>query len=115
VEGRCVVSALDFAADLLFFVLAPGVAVAGAMTVAHVLRVRRRRILLGLLREFDDYGLSLWDRAREAGTPLWLGPIYPELRAMEREGLLESREVSRPCGFRKRRYYAVRPQQGGAP
>lgn len=73
--------------------------------------VTTRAALLQALCGGPGYGLELIDRVEQrTGMKLHQGSIYPALRAMEREGLLESYERSEALderGGRPRRYYQL--------
>ncbi len=69
--------------------------------------LRRGIIVLAVLSQLDEeqYGYSLLKRLSEQGLELDQGTLYPLLRRLESQGLLESNwnvEGSRP-----RRYYVV--------
>jgi PadR family transcriptional regulator PadR len=72
-----------------------------------VLEVRRGVIVLAVLAELrsEEYGYSLKRSLAEAGLTVDEGTLYPLLRRLEGQGLLESRwrlEEERP-----RRYYRL--------
>lgn len=74
-----------------------------------VLEVRRGVIVLAVLAELrsDEYGYSLKRSLAETGLTVDEGTLYPLLRRLEGQGLLESRwrlEEERP-----RRYYRLGP------
>jgi PadR family transcriptional regulator PadR len=75
--------------------------------------VSARAALLQALCSGAGYGLELIDRVKERTgglVKLHQGSIYPALRAMEREGLLESferSEADEARGGRPRRYYRL--------
>ena len=72
-----------------------------------------RAALLQALCSGPGYGLELIERVKDrtgGQVSLHQGSIYPALRAMEREGLLESyqrSEASEVRGGRPRRYYRL--------
>lgn len=73
------------------------------------MRPRTRAAILAVLDEGESYGLEIMDRARQLGFWLTQSSLYPELRSMEREGLLVSWEGD-PLperGNRPRRYYRL--------
>lgn len=72
-----------------------------------VLEIRRGAIVLAVLSRLkqDEYGYSLKRSLAEAGLDIDEGTLYPLLRRLEGQGLLESRwslEEERP-----RRYYRL--------
>jgi PadR family transcriptional regulator PadR len=75
--------------------------------------VTARAALLQALCSGPGFGLELIDRVEQrtdGRVKLGQGSIYPALRAMEREGLLESyecAEASAERGGRPRRYYRL--------
>jgi len=74
-----------------------------------VLEIRRGVIVLAVLAELrsDEYGYSLKRSLAETGLTVDEGTLYPLLRRLEGQGLLESRwrlEEERP-----RRYYRLSP------
>jgi len=74
--------------------------------------ISTKAALLQALISGEGYGLELIERVREASQGrmiLGQGTVYPLLRAMERDGLLKSREGD-PLperGGRARRYYGL--------
>lgn len=75
-------------------------------------RMDCQTILLQALISGDSYGLELVERIKErTGGKVVLGPgtIYPALRSLEREGLVESykREGAPERGGRPRIYYRL--------
>ena len=77
-----------------------------------VLEIRRGVIVLAVLAELrnEEYGYSLKRSLAEAGLTVDEGTLYPLLRRLEGQGLLESRwrlEEERP-----RRYYRLSPSGG---
>jgi PadR family transcriptional regulator PadR len=75
-----------------------------------VLELRRGVIALAVLGQLSDeqYGYSLIQLLAEKGLQVEQGTLYPLLRRLEDQGLLESDwrvEESRP-----RRYYIISPQ-----
>ena len=72
-----------------------------------ILELRRGVILLAVLSRLDQeqYGYSLIKRLAEAGLEIDQGTLYPLLRRLEGQGLLQSAwrvETDRP-----RRYYVL--------
>jgi len=72
--------------------------------------LRRGMIVLAVLSQLDEeqYGYSLLKRLSEQGLELDQGTLYPLLRRLEAQGLLQSNwnvEGSRP-----RRYYVISPE-----
>ena len=72
-----------------------------------ILELRRGLIVLAVLTQLDEeqYGYSLIKRLSEKGLEVDQGTLYPLLRRLEGQGLLESNwrvESDRP-----RRYYAI--------
>lgn len=75
-----------------------------------LLELRRGVIVLAVLSQLgqEEYGYSLINNLREAGLEIDQGTLYPLLRRLEAQGLLESKwriEADRP-----RRYYVVSPE-----
>jgi PadR family transcriptional regulator, regulatory protein PadR len=73
------------------------------------LELRRGVIVLGVLSQLDEerYGYALINRLKEKGLEVDQGTLYPLLRRLESQGLLESNwriETDRP-----RRYYVLSP------
>jgi PadR family transcriptional regulator, regulatory protein PadR len=69
--------------------------------------LRRGVIVLGVLSQLDEerYGYALINRLQEKGLEVDQGTLYPLLRRLESQGLLESSwriETDRP-----RRYYVL--------
>lgn len=69
--------------------------------------LRRGVIVLGVLSQLDEerYGYALINRLKEKGLEVDQGTLYPLLRRLESQGLLESNwriETDRP-----RRYYVL--------
>lgn len=74
--------------------------------------VTAKTALLQALVSGDGYGLELIERVRErtdGKIKLHQGSVYPALRSMEREGLVESYEgdATAERGGRPRRYYRI--------
>jgi len=74
--------------------------------------VTAKSALLQALVGGDGYGLDLIERVRErtdGRISLHQGSVYPALRSLEREGLVESYEgeVTPERGGRPRRYYRL--------
>lgn len=72
-----------------------------------ILELRRGVIVLGVLSQLDEerYGYALITRLKEKGLEVDQGTLYPLLRRLESQGLLESNwriEADRP-----RRYYVL--------
>ena len=75
-----------------------------------ILELRRGVIVLAVLTQLDgeEYGYSLLKRLSELGLEVDQGTLYPLLRRLETQGLLQSvwkLEESRP-----RRYYVISAQ-----
>src|SRR5512138_1729542 len=75
-----------------------------------ILELRRGLIVLAVLTQLDEeqYGYSLIKRLGEKGLEVDQGTLYPLLRRLEAQGLLESNwrvESDRP-----RRYYVISRQ-----
>ncbi len=75
-----------------------------------ILELRRGLIVLAVLTQLDEeqYGYSLIKRLSEKGLEVDQGTLYPLLRRLEAQGLLESNwrvENDHP-----RRYYAISPE-----
>jgi PadR family transcriptional regulator, regulatory protein PadR len=73
------------------------------------LELRRGVIVLGVLSQLEEerYGYALINRLKEKGLEVDQGTLYPLLRRLESQGLLESNwriETDRP-----RRYYVLSP------
>jgi DNA-binding PadR family transcriptional regulator len=74
------------------------------------LELRRGIVVLAVLQQMDTacYGYSLIQRLGEQGLDIEEGTLYPLLRRLEKQGLLESEwdtTESRP-----RKYYRISPQ-----
>jgi DNA-binding PadR family transcriptional regulator len=69
--------------------------------------LRRGTLVLTVLSQLDErqYGYSLGQRLSEKGVEIDQGTLYPLLRRLEEQGLLES-EWS-VAGPRPRRYYVI--------
>ncbi len=72
-----------------------------------MLELRRGVIVLAVLSQLDDeqYGYSLINNLKECGLEIDQGTLYPLLRRLEGQGLLQSNwriEADRP-----RRYYVI--------
>jgi DNA-binding PadR family transcriptional regulator len=77
------------------------------MLESLALELRRGAIILAVLSQLDEaeYGYSLIKKLESKGISIEQGTLYPMLRRLESQGLLESSwdvEESRP-----RRYYKV--------
>ena len=75
-----------------------------------ILELRRGVLLLAVMSqlESEQYGYSLITSLSERGLKIDQGTLYPLLRRLETQGLLESRwrlDEARP-----RRYYVLSPQ-----
>lgn len=73
------------------------------------LELRRGIVVLAVLSQMDEarYGYSLIQRLSEQGLDIEEGTLYPLLRRLEKQGLLESEwEVG---GSRPRKYYRISP------
>ena len=75
-----------------------------------LLELRRGMLILAVLSqlEHEEYGYSLLTRLSESGLEIDQGTLYPLMRRLESQGLLESSwriEEARP-----RRYYQLSPQ-----
>jgi PadR family transcriptional regulator PadR len=78
-----------------------------------ILELRRGVIVLAVLSQLDEqqYGYSLIKRLGEAGLEIDQGTLYPLLRRLEAQGLLQSTwriEADRP-----RRYYVLSDEGRG--
>ncbi len=78
-----------------------------------ILELRRGVIVLAVLSQLsqEQYGYSLINNLREGGLEIDQGTLYPLLRRLEAQGLLQSNwriEADRP-----RRYYVI-SQEGEA-
>ena len=72
-----------------------------------ILELRRGVIVMAVLSQLDEeqYGYSLINRLKEVGLEIDQGTLYPLLRRLEGQGLLQSNwriEADRP-----RRYYVL--------
>ncbi len=73
------------------------------------LELRRGIVVLAVLSQMDTarYGYSLIQRLAEQGLPIEEGTLYPLLRRLEKQGLLESEwEIAES---RPRKYYRISP------
>lgn len=73
------------------------------------LELRRGIVVLAVLSQMDTarYGYSLIQRLAEQGLDIEEGTLYPLLRRLEKQGLLESEwEISES---RPRKYYRISP------
>ena len=73
------------------------------------LELRRGLLVLAVLSQMDTarYGYSLIQQLTEQGLDIEEGTLYPLLRRLEKDGLLESEwEVSE---VRPRKYYRISP------
>ncbi len=75
-----------------------------------VLELRRGVIVLAVLSQLDQaqYGYSLLKLLADQGLELDQGTLYPLLRRLESQGLLQS--VWRLEEARPRRYYVISPE-----
>jgi len=74
------------------------------------LELRRGVVVLAVLSQMDTarYGYSLIQRLAEQGLEIEEGTLYPLLRRLEKQGLLESEwEVGEA---RPRKYYRISPE-----
>jgi len=73
----------------------------------NILELRRGVIVLAVLSQLDEeqYGYSLLKRLSDQGLELDQGTLYPLLRRLESQGLLES--VWKLEEARPRRYYII--------
>ena len=72
-----------------------------------LLELRRGMIVLGALSQLGTpkYGYSLMQQLEEKGLPVDAGTLYPLLRRLENQGLLQSEwEVG---GAKPRKYYSL--------
>lgn len=76
------------------------------------LELRRGVLTLAVLSQLrnEHYGYSLIKQLNEQGLEIDQGTLYPLLRRLEENGLLESEW--RVEGSRPRRYYKVNPEGG---
>lgn len=79
-------------------------------TEGLILELRRGILVMGVLSQLEEpqYGYSLVQRLAERGLEIEQSTLYPLLRRLEKQGLLESDwsvEGSRP-----RRYYHISDQ-----
>ena len=75
-----------------------------------ILELRRGIIILAVLSQLsqEQYGYSLINSLRASGLEIDQGTLYPLLRRLESQGLLQSNwriEADRP-----RRYYVISPE-----
>ena len=71
--------------------------------------LRRGILVIGVLSQLNEprYGYSLMEQLREKGLEVEQGTLYPLLRRLEDQGLLQSEwDVE---GSRPRRYYMLSP------
>lgn len=69
--------------------------------------LRRGTLVIGVLSQLHEpeYGYSLVQKLNDRGMPIDQGTLYPLLRRLEKQGLLDSSwEVEEP---RPRRYYKL--------
>ena len=78
-----------------------------------ILELRRGAIVLAVLSQLDEeqYGYSLLKRLSDGGMEVDQGTLYPLLRRLESQGLLES-DWRLAGEARPRRYYVLSPQGG---
>jgi DNA-binding PadR family transcriptional regulator len=74
-----------------------------------VQELRRGVLVLAALNQLQEarYGYSLIDELAESGLAIDQGTLYPLLRRLEADGLLESQWNTE--GPRPRRYYVLKP------
>lgn len=74
---------------------------------AFRLELRRGVLVLAVLSQMDTarYGYNLIQRFAEQGLPIEEGTLYPLLRRLEKQGLLES--VWEMTEARPRKYYRI--------
>lgn len=74
-----------------------------------ILELRRGVIVLAVLSQLDEeqYGYSLLKRLADLGLDVDQGTLYPLLRRLESQGLLDS--VWKLEEARPRRYYVISP------
>ena len=72
-----------------------------------ILELRRGTLVLTVLSQLDErrYGYSLKQRLVEQGLDIDQGTLYPLLRRLEKQGLLDSEWST--AGSRPRRYYVL--------
>ncbi len=75
-----------------------------------ILELRRGVIVLAVLSQLDEeqYGYSLLKRLADLGLDVDQGTLYPLLRRLESQGLLDS--VWKLEEARPRRYYIISPE-----
>jgi len=75
-----------------------------------ILELRRGMITLAVLSHLnqEQYGYSLMKNLADAGIPIDQGTLYPLLRRLESQGLLDS--AWRVEDERPRRYYMLNPE-----
>lgn len=75
-----------------------------------ILELRRGVIVLAVLSQLDEeqYGYSLLKRLADLGLDVDQGTLYPLLRRLESQGLLDS--VWKLEEARPRRYYVISPE-----
>ena len=71
------------------------------------LELRRGTVVLSVLSQLQtpQYGYSLVEQLRDRGIPVEAGTLYPLLRRMESQGLLES--TWETDGSKPRKYYGL--------
>ncbi|HJB61351.1 MAG TPA: PadR family transcriptional regulator [Candidatus Ruminococcus gallistercoris] len=74
-----------------------------------LLEMRRGTLVLGVLSQLDkpQYGYALVQRMESRGVPIDPNTLYPLLRRLEKQGLLESRWET--DGPKPRKYYRRTP------
>ena len=77
------------------------------LTENFISELRRGTLVLSVLSQLDEqqYGYSLKGRLGERGIKIDQGTLYPLLRRLESQGLLDSEWVL--TGSRPRRYYQI--------
>jgi DNA-binding PadR family transcriptional regulator len=75
-----------------------------------ILELRRGVIVLAVLNQLqkEEYGYSILKSLSDQGVEIDQGTLYPLLRRLESQGMLQS--VWRVEGDRPRRYYVTSPQ-----
>lgn len=75
-----------------------------------ILELRRGTLMLAVLSQLRErqYGYSLKERLAEQGMDIDQGTLYPLLRRLEKQGLLDSEWDTSEA--RPRRYYALNTQ-----
>lgn len=73
----------------------------------QILELRRGTIVLAILHHLKQprYGYDLLQSLEESGIPVEAGTLYPLLRRLDKQGILES--VWETVGNRPRKYYKL--------